>query len=59
MMNEPCHTPESLFEIFMHIDAGHYTNAHFSDSNVVMVSKEHYDALVEAFERMKELEIEK
>jgi hypothetical protein len=51
------HTQESVFKTFQHIDAGYYTNARFSGTNVVMVSKEHYDLLVEAFEHMKELDL--
>jgi len=41
---------EFVFKIFQEIDQGLYTNVHFSHANVVMVSKEHYEALANAYE---------
>lgn len=41
-------SPEFVYKTFQDIDRGEYTNAHFSNANVVMVSKEHYAALVDA-----------
>ena len=45
-----------VYEVFQEIDQGLYTNAHFSNSNVVMVSKDHYDALCDAWEKLHENE---
>lgn len=44
------HSPESVYKTFQEIAAGHYTNAHFSHADVVMVSKEHYAMLCTAWE---------
>jgi hypothetical protein len=49
------YTPEFLFKTFREIDQGLYTNAHFSHSNVVMVSKEHYDVLCDAHTKLIEI----
>lgn len=50
------YTPEFVHKVFQDIDQGLYTNAHFSNSNVVMVSKDHYDALCDAWEKLHENE---
>ena len=48
------YTPEFLFKVFQEIDQGLYTNAKFSHSNVVMVSKEHYGVLCDTAEKLQE-----
>lgn len=50
------YTSKFVFDIFKDIDQGRYHNAHFSHANVVMVSKEHYAALIEAWEQVNKVE---
>ena len=50
------YTPDFVYEVFQEIDQGLYTNEHFSKSNVVLVSKDHYDALCDAWEKLHENE---
>lgn len=51
-MNSRKHTPESVYSVFREIDEGLYTNASFSDANVIMVTKEHYAALEDAWYKL-------
>lgn len=53
-MNEQ-YTPEFVYETFQQISQGLYTNAQFSQANVVMISREHYDVLQDAWEEVCEL----
>jgi DNA-binding PucR family transcriptional regulator len=49
------YTPEFVYETFQQISQGLYTNAQFSHANVVMISREHYDVLQDAWEEVREL----
>lgn len=51
------HSPESVYRTFMDIDNGLFTNASFSHANVVMVSRELYATLGDAYDRLTELGI--
>ncbi len=44
------HSDQVIVDTFRDINEGKYTNASFSDANVVMVSKELYAILQEAWE---------
>lgn len=53
MLKMPNHTSESVYKTFLDIDHGLYTNAIFSNANVVMLSKESFDALMDAWEKLQ------
>lgn len=50
------YTPEFVYKTFQDIDAGLYTNAAFSHANVVMLSREYFSILEDAYYKMSELE---
>ncbi len=48
------HSVNSITQAFNDIEAGLTKNVHFSDANVVMVSKDHYYELLSKIESLKE-----
>ena len=48
------HTPESVYKIFQEINQGLCSNAIFSGTEVVMLSREYFDVLTDMWEEMQQ-----